>query len=1286
MMQMQVTTRDASIADLQRRKVKRMKRGECPECGTKLYKTSNGVLGRMKKATPIEEEGKCFNGKCLVCFPGAADDAEEQQEEGDLPMILVKKGPIPRMILTYQANGMDGVMDSVLNGEGSNNNCGNGGGRGLDFDDDMSAITLDRKIRSVKEQQPTAPLNDSSKVSLSLLSEQSESSVRARMRGFLSENPKEGYDDHDWNIDVEGDSTLLGKTASNTHYPEQAPTSSSRKTHSSNPAVESTSSCAGREIAPKAVENSANNNGEKRRMSLAGHKSKSEMSILKKVFLPPSVFVPPSSVTTPDSIPASQHSSRIIDANPAANGRTTSRRDINAPPERKVMYNKRNAMTEIVFDPTAIFSPVVKAKVDETNVRRDNPSKTPTDSCGDETCSSGLDSDIGCADDKSSVDGDAEMDDYGEYSSKLLMMLDHSESNGDMIYAKHPATSPSARPLVENNNNNKSDSCSSHEYMTDREKMVDTVPTTTNSSQVASDEGSNILQGSADMLHESFASKEDFESKAMRKKSQFYSKETPLLSPRSPKQALVSSFSRLKMNEPGLPEILSSSPDLSKLLSELQSGRRTDHESTLLQITDFLWSRGPPAKHQFVASSGIKILSATMWADMMVPGAERAAAELFLSLVTSSTRTTAVSPASKAATDSVLGHQDTEGLIDALLVTMQTLILDDELQQVGCRVLCCLASSSNVYDIDGTRSGACLAVLNAMDAHYNSEFVQEWGLRALYNQCVHSKNAEENKQTVLTSKLDTNNVTGEDVLERILVSGIYHLKDGGVLEWTCRVCWCLATFNGPNEKMISLKMDALLELLHILEQCRSIDDASPQLQEAVLGMIANLSKMPQYKSFLGTPDIVFLLLDTMHGNKEFVEVQIEACGAIGNISGLLTSEEKEEIIDAGAVRTIVGAMFAYPREKHTLQEPALRALVGLSRDSDVAKEEICDHETLSVLMHLCILDDSCSPLQQEALCDLISSLYASDRLLPVALHCDSFGILTAAAGAFPDAEKIQESFCFSCRSVSKKMENLDIMVRCDAIGFTVAAMKAFRYSKSIQGNACCTLWNIGIGSEFGHQTIAETNAVDCIVNAIKTNLEAEEVVDVACGALWGLIHRSHVLRQQFLSNDSGVDSVACTLVMHPRSTSLLEKACGVLALTCSNMRGASSGIGADAISGIVETMRNHPKSVTILQHGAHLLRNNINRNHSIIVEAIGAITVVMHALRDFNRNDPFQSESCSFIWAIAKFSQEAKSKIIATQGIPILRKILDQKGVSSFVRDAALGAYRELTHESESTY
>lgn len=1292
--------RDAMNPDLNCQKMKRVKRGECPDCSTQLFKIAVGVLGRMKKPTPINEAGKSLNGRCLICFP-----INEGEEE--LAVSAVKNLPaVPRIILTCETKGLVTPI-GMMNEDGTIQDNTGVGCFSLGFDDDVSAITLDRKIRTDNEDIDNSSSGydqlhsqDTYVFQVALgdsCDERTEGSLRARMEKFLQEDEGNVHSTIT-SSDTENDASEKNHMDMKWEAPpEQAPTrgiTTSLIDETDNDGkdkfaiVHVDSQMGGSDLGNPETNRRTKLQGLKGRSELAvehGHsyprKAKSQSLLQqqfsqsglasKKQFLLSTVFVPPT--TDEDS-----HYKDNIRLEKPDDGSNKTEGDKSC--ELGGHSTNNGSATDIVFAST-VLQPTME------NVEASEQAVGSVSNAGEITFSPSQESVLGVA-----------------VSSQLSVMLTGTnEAEGGteqvvVIDGKKPSNrSPhSTRKLKPGQAEAAIDELSCHNEVRDTQQTTESnIPTTAYSSHLPSDDGTSP-RGSyiPELLDEPVSPKKEEpgfqvgptspERKSLRKKPPPVLNLAPaftLNALTSPKE-LPPSTPLTAWNMDQKSDLNDLSHKIPTLLCQLQNARTGDRENTLFQLSDCLWTQSPTAKQVFVANNGIKVLAATMWADMMIPSAEIAAAELLLAFVTTSPAGDLASSSSLAVADTLLGIEDMEGLIDALLITMQTLIANEEMQQVGCRVLCCLASPSNgSKNNDGTRSGACLAVLNALDAHYNSNILQEWGLRTLYNQCVYSKHAESNIRTVLSSKLGTSGAIGSDVLERIILSGVNHFRDGGALEWACRLCWYFTANHPSVERIFALRMDAVRKLLYILEQCRSTEDASPQLQEAVLGIIANLVTVNKYTSFLGTSDVIMLILDTMHGNKLFVEVQIEACSVIANVAGLLSPLEKEEIIDAGAVRTIVGAIFAFPREKAALQEHALRALVGLALDSEIAKEEICEHETLSVLMHLCRLDESSTLPQQELLCTLIASLYASEKSTSLALQGDTLGALTSAVAEYRDSEKIQDAACFAYRNLSKNFDNLDTLIRWNAIDFVVSAMFAFRVSRTIQINACCLLWSIGVGTAFGHQKIAETGAMQGIVNAVQTHLEAEEVIEAACGALWGVIRRSPILRQQFFKIDSGVESVTCTLVMHPRSTTLLEMACGVLACASTNSRAASAVLVADGVSNVVETMRNNAKSLLILQHGAHFLRNTIIRNHSRVGEATGAISVLINKLKDFNLPESFLGEACRFIWTIAELSYTAKSMIIALGGRPVLMSVLDHNGGNPFIEDVALGAFKELALE-----
>jgi len=1140
--------RDASIPDLQRQRMKRVKRGECAECGTPLFKKS-----MLRKATALTVKGKCWNGRCLLCFPLNALEQEQ----------AARRIPIPKEIVTCctTSPAQEAANHEMTPEEQLTKSVGN---FVFDMDDDVSAITLDRRIRTESDLvdqcgAATGPEEDGGAHGEAAEDDDSaaQRSLRKRMAGFLEEAVGSQLD-------------IMAKWEA---PPEQAPPRPTTR------GVVDKSNVDEIQVISDLLPESA-------RPPRPSEVPKSDKH--KKVFKP-HMYVPP--VPTEEDSYAHQTEIRLETAADTRPESTTANKD-----------SSDASMKEISFDaslPSPSTIPVQKVPI---NFRS----------------SSG-----------------------GAVSSAPAAALDE---------ASYTETGESFMALMELSvTHNHDDDDDDDLFMEDPNRLQ--------LDPAGADHTLECPDGSMRKLPPSV---------------EYESGKQPATAV-SPKRPSTSEFQH------SFCEIKESPIGIELLLSELKrSGNAEDHTVVLHRLTEYLWIHGEMAKRDFVAASGLQTLTSTMWVDMMIPRTVTAIAELFLALVSRSAPQSTPTEENDAL---CLTREDTEGLIDALLIAMQTLIMDEGVQQSGCRVLCCLASSSSNshYETDGSSAGACLTVLNAMDAHFSSVVLQEWGLRALYNQCLHSSHAETNKRTIISSQLNTTGATGGEVVERLIVQyskSDENLRDGGVLEWACRLFWCLTASHESVSEMISLHIDALRELLHMLEQCRLMEDASVHLQQAVLGMIANLSRMNRYRSFLGTSDVILLILDTIHTNKQYVEVQIEACNVISNISGLLSPVERDEIVDSGAVRTIVGAIFAFSSENMAIQEPALRALVALTHKSEIAKEDVCEHDTLLVLMQLCRLNERSTLSQQEMLCSLIASIYASERLQPKAIKCDTFGALTAAMATYSKSETIQCACLTAYRNLSK--QNLENLARGSEVCLAVNAMITFRMNNSIQNNACCVLWNMGVGTKFGHQKIAQTKAVERIVNAIQTHLDAPEIVDTACGALWGLIHQSQSLRQQFLDVDGGVEAIACTLVMHGESVGILEKACGVLAICTADPHATAVAASVDGVTSMVETMRNNPRSVQVLQYGAHFLRNTVKLDRRYVGAAEGAISVLVSAMKVFTQADPLLKEACYFLWTMSELSADSKSKIIALDGESTLLWILDHRGGNKGIEDAALGAFQEL--------
>lgn len=1479
-MMMQMNRESAlPIAELQRLKLKRIKRGECPDCGTALYKTTTGMLGRVKKSIPLNEAGKCNDGRCLVCLPFhpneetnylSNNDENQNNQNSENPDLAARPNPaeqlqsheakkaptIPRIILIYQNNSL---TQKNFNRETLPEDFPDSGSKmdvglfGLDLNDDVSEITLDRRIRqnsskskknmdtnhAAATEQDTTKYDNSSRhdddendhpaeydddedeiseksfskhnnnyatslsVNVAALpgalgtktdSIQQESyrkkmnllflhptlpilidhnePLQVRMARLLEVDVTSGTgktSDHIPDEEIDSEPCVMDNKVQRKHGTTTIPNNnieirfnephkkpllvSPRKLESNEDCVDGINyhhvdddkqpNDIGADLRKQSVQEKQRKIGlfHSPRHTLADNGVQSTSTSSRRIFRPENLFVSPSTFDQHNEVHTSSAAHMVpditiekpmnsitielpemfLDRPDIFMERSPDRHYITKPviqaidrrPE--IFFDLTNNTTQIdpTLDTHAMHTPtsekhvrVPKSVVTSPTERNNRAKPTASTKIDDNpeivfdltAITSLVQTTKGSAKERSHGGGEAShvTDDslmgfgtensssqnhdteYSAYSSKLLMMLEGTNAENDYSTG---STWPSLRiPRIKADMDDLTSALQSYsnkneavvEHMTGNVYQETGIPKVVYSSTTIESTNKALVHNNAE---------NNGTSRSLENEKDHVHRVSPLPIPMiSPKRSPNPSTTNGHVVSPRRAAPLDSlainpCEEVEHLLLQLDEKPAKFCGSTISRLTDLMWMSGenPQIQHHFIQQNGASILSTVMWASMSFPRIEEAAFRLFFALI-------AVHGCDDRQSDK--WNDDLAGLIDAQLIAMQTIISDEDIQKLGCRIFCCLASQKGNSN-DGSQSGACLAVLNAMDAHGSADDVQEWGLRALYNQCVLSQFADTNKRIVTTSRLDKNGSSCFDVLERIVRRKAHHMRAGGVMEWLYRLYWCLTAGNSPLGENVPIRLDSIRELLLMLEACRASPDASPQLQEAGLGLIANLMRLDYYKSFLGTPDVVLLILDTMQGNKEFVEVQIEACNAVANIAIILAPADKDMLIEAGIIRTIVGAMYAFPGEKASLLEPALRALLGLASESESAKAEICEAKTLAVLVQTCGMDQDSTQPQQELLCMLLASLYSSDRMLGHAVQFDTIGALAAAMSAFRKSEKISDAGCCAYRNLSRSESNFDALIRCNAIGYVVHSMIVNTRSKLIQMNGCWVLWNLGVGTEDGPHKVAIAGAMKEIVTAIQTHLDSYEVVDVACGAIWGLIHRSNVLCQDFFEHPTNLEILVCTLVMHPDKVPLLEKVCGILAYGSRNVRSIPQNVISSGVGNLIETMCHNPRSSMILQHGAHFLRSVVAVHHEYAIECMNVVALLMNTLTGSDVPIPFLGEVLYFLWVMAEISKAAKAKIITMEGIPITMSILDQfnGGRVPFVEDPALGLFKELADE-----
>jgi hypothetical protein len=276
-----------------------------------------------------------------------------------------------------------------------------------------------------------------------------------------------------------------------------------------------------------------------------------------------------------------------------------------------------------------------------------------------------------------------------------------------------------------------------------------------------------------------------------------------------------------------------------------------------------------------------------------------------------------------------------------------------------------------------------------------------------------------------------------------------------------------------------------------------------------------------------------------------------------------------------------------------------------------------------------------------------------------------------------DSERVQETACLALRNMASREEYTELLLRSEAVGLAVKAMSRYDQSRTIQTHVSGILWSLGIRAAEACGDGGKT-AIQCIITALQYHLEDSALLEMACGALMGLIFNSETRKLQV--GKEGVEAIViCGLVMHQNNLNILEKACELLASLSVVAALVPSIVEAQGVVNMVEAMRNHASSVNLLRSGALCLKNIIIAQPDVSDEAGGAVSATINAITTHVDDAAFQREACNFLWAVSVQSEDAKSKILALDGLAVLMDItLEQHANAPDVQAAALGAVNEL--------
>lgn len=709
-------------------------------------------------------------------------------------------------------------------------------------------------------------------------------------------------------------------------------------------------------------------------------------------------------------------------------------------------------------------------------------------------------------------------------------------------------------------------------------------------------------------------------------------------------------------NDANRPDSSLSVDDIAGIIENLDQQNRVVGFQSLAEL---IMSNGQIAKSRIAECNGIQILVESMWIDMAQPFVMEAACELLFALTASSD----CNPESD-----VLIGDIAEAAVDALLITMQTHINVESIQSLGCNTLHCLASASSTNALvpDGTLSGAVFMVVNAMDMHRKSQEVQEWGIRALYSQCMSSKHAEFSKKNLMQSGVDGGG--GMGVIQRAL-----EVANLVTVELACRLYWSLAA-NDDAARTLMETPGAFHAILKGMERFHKKPEAAPMI-EAAFGALANLARVCENQKLFRESDAISRATQTIQAFHYDDVLYVEACALLGVLA--TQPQNIEVLLSADVVNIVAKLIHQYPNNQ-MLQEEALLTLICLTHESEVAKQSLCsDSNTMASIVRI-MMDRSSTTVIKELACTLTGSLCVLKESAQIASTQGAIDAVLGLLKNYPNERKIHDAAFVTLRNITCQGIGVDFFLKSDTARTILDAMSASTESVSSQLNACCLLWNICAKAKKDPSSLVDAGAIMQVVKAMQLHMESGEVLEMACGALWCLIDQSDSRKKELLGCGA-IDAVTCSLVMHPHVPPTLEKACGLLANVCTSTHMAESIADSHGISYVVEAIVNNPGSMKLLELGTLVLRNMVLTNHEFAEEASNGISPIIKCMKDNPDAVGFQREACNTLWALAAQSEECKKTIITLEGMSVLLVALQHNSCVGDLQEAANGAINQLT-------
>ena len=666
-------------------------------------------------------------------------------------------------------------------------------------------------------------------------------------------------------------------------------------------------------------------------------------------------------------------------------------------------------------------------------------------------------------------------------------------------------------------------------------------------------------------------------------------------------------------------------------------------------------------KSEILSNNGVKCIVDGLWRHMEVPTVQEAGLFALWALAVSEESST-VSKGAKSITEG--------RALDATLISMQTHLHFQSIQMAGCGILSCLARAAKLEKKidDGTSSGAMFQIICALDMHSTASPVQEWGIRALANECEISTT---NKMNLVRKDDGSLGDGGDSGILSIYKAMKRFPEELAILEWGLRLMHCVSSYENAAVKMSASDkpIDRVIEIL----EARKRDPEAMRLCEEGIGVLSNLSAFEQNNAPMRFSGAIKTVSNIMMHYPRVERIQVLSCRLFANLA--ITKDSRAAILRSDAPRIVLSAMRAFSTCA-ALQEEACRLLRALCAESSDGRASVSGSAGISSAVRAMTMHADSSEVQKQA-AGVFAGMASEESWCSLVASSGALETIPKAMSDHPQDRSLQEICCVALRNLSTSSDARNELSAPDCLEPIIRTLELQEDSEVVQENVCGILWNLSTNMSRGSRPLLGPGDVKHIVKAMQNFPDSPGTQKAACGALWSLATLSDEVQNAVASN-GGIDAIMCAFLLHQDKVELLELACGVLCSLSVNKRIVKAIADAGCIGAVTELIRNHMTCSELFQTSCLFLHNMAFFDTNYAEEASASCSSIIRAMKENPDDATLIRAACCALSSLAANAEACRERIHACGGVSTIARAKERFRNFADVWCEAEGALAQL--------